>query len=130
MAKINVITVDLGDSVEQIIAEDVRKLSEETIENIKAAANEKVKAPTNDPATLATEAAYNLLFAAIETGEPIEINKLLDAASPEITNPSALMMRMKHFLRQKGNEYILRKRTRAGKPVYFLVPYNLESTQE
>jgi len=131
MAKINVISVDLGDPIEKIIAEDVRQLSEETLENIKAAANDKIRGPIRtDPETLATEAAYNLLFEAIATGELIEISKLLEASSPAVTNPSALMMRMKGLLRQKGNDYILRRTTRAGKPVYRLIPYNLETPDE
>jgi hypothetical protein len=130
MAKINVISVDLGDPIEKIIAEDVRQLNAETLENIKAAANEKARGPIRtDPETLATEAAYGLLFAAIVTGEPIEIGKLLEASSPAVTNPSALMMRMKGLLRQKGNDYILRRSTRAGKPVYRLAPYNLEEAE-
>lgn len=130
MAKINVISVDLGDPIAQIISEDVRRLSEETIENIKAAANEKVKGPVRtDPETLATQAAYDLLFAAIPSKDSVEIEKLLEASSPAVTNPSSLMMRMKHLLRQKGNEYVLRKSTRAGKPVYRLIPYNLEEPE-
>ncbi|MFA5766584.1 MAG: hypothetical protein WC919_01505 [Candidatus Paceibacterota bacterium] len=131
MAKINVISVDLGDPIEKIIAEDVRQLSEETIENIKAAANDKVRGPIRtDPETLATEAAYNLLLEAVATGEPVEISKLLEASSPAVTNPSSLMMRMKGLLRQKGNDYILRRTTRAGKPVYRLAPYNLETADD
>jgi hypothetical protein len=131
MAKINVITVDLGDPIESIIAEDVRQLSEETLENIKAAANDKVRGPIRtDPETLATEAAYNLLLEAVVTGEQIEISRLLEASSPAVTNPSALMMRMKGLLRQKGNDYILRRATRAGKPVYRLAPYNLETADD
>jgi len=127
MAKINVISVDLGDPIESIIAEDVRQLSEETIENIKAAANDKARGPIRtDPETLATEAAYNVLLAAFATGEPVEISKLLEASSPAVTNPSSLMMRMKGLLRQKGNDYVLRRAMRAGKPVYRLAPYNLE----
>jgi hypothetical protein len=131
MAKINVISVDLGDPVEQIISEDVRQLSEETIENIKVAAQEKARGPIrSDPESLATQAAYDLLFAAIPTGEPVEINKLLEASSPAVTNPSSLMMRMKGLLRQKGNEYVLRKSMRDKKPVYRLIPYNLENIKD
>jgi hypothetical protein len=130
MAKINVISVDLGDPIEKIISEDVRQLSEETLANIKMAANEKSKGPIRtDPETLATQAAYDLLFAAVSTGDTIEISKLVEASSPAVTNPSSLMMRMKGLLRQKGNEYILRKSTSAGKPVYRLVPYNLEEPE-
>ena len=131
MTKINVISVDLGDPVEQIISEDVRQLSAETIENIKIAASEKAKGPIRtDPETLATEAAYQLLFAAITTGDAIEIDILIEAASPAVTNPSSLMMRMKHLLRQKGNDYFLKKSTRAGKAVYRLMPYNLETIED
>ena len=130
MAKINVISVDLGDPIEKIISEDVRKLSEETIENIKIAANEKARGPVRaDPESLATQAAYDLLLAAVPTGEPVEIGKLLEVSSPVVTNPSSLMMRMKGLLRSKGNDYFLKRTTRAGKPVYRLIPYNLEDAK-
>ena len=131
MAKINVISVNLGDPVEQIISEDVRQLSAETIENIKTAANEKAKGPIRtDPETLATEAAYQLLFAAMATGDAVEIDKLIEAASPALTNPSSLIMRMKHLQPQKGGDYSLKKSTRVGKTVYRLIPYNLEAVED
>jgi hypothetical protein len=127
MSRIQVISVDLGDPIEQIISDDIRRLSEETIANIQTAADQKTKGPMrNDPETLATKAAYDLLFAAIPSKDSVEIDKLLEAASPAVTNPSSLMVRMKTLLRKMGNEYILRKRMRAGKAVYRLVPYNLE----
>jgi hypothetical protein len=130
MARINVISVDLGDPIEKIIAEDVRQLSAETLENIKSAANEKARGPIRtDPETLATQAAYNILLAAFPTGESVEISKLLEASSPAVTNPSSLMMRMKGLLRQNGNEYVLRKSTHDRKPVYRLAPYNLEEPE-
>ena len=131
MAKIQVISVDLGDPVERIISDDVRQLSEETLTHIKMAADEKAKGPIkDDPETVATQAALDLLFAAIPTSESIEIGALLAASSPTVTNPSSLMMRMKTLLRKKGNEYILHKSTRGGKPVYCLVPYNHEEPAE
>lgn len=128
MTKINIISIDLGDPIEAIISDDIRKLSEETIEHIKAAADEKAKPHNtrNDKETAATEAAYKLLFDAVANKESVEIDKLLAASSPAVTNPSSLMMRMKHLLRQKGNEYVLHKNIRNGKPVYRLMPYNLE----
>ncbi|MCK9558585.1 MAG: hypothetical protein M0R50_11170 [Candidatus Cloacimonetes bacterium] len=126
MSIINVISVDLGDPIEKIISEDVRQLSEETIENIRTAASEKAKGPRRtDPESLATEAAYELLLSEISK-DPVEISRLLEVSSPAVTNPSSLMMRMKGLLRQKGNEYFLKRSTRGGKPVYRLVPYNLE----
>jgi len=125
MAKIQVIPVDLGDPIEQIISDDVRQLSEETVANIRAAAEQKVPGPVKlDRETIATARVYDLLIAALPTKDEIEIDKLLLAASPDITNPSALMMRLKHFLRKKGNDYILHKSTRGGKAVYRLMLYN------
>ena len=125
MTKIQVISVDLGDPIEQIISDDVRHLSEETVANIKAAAEQKVPGPIRmDPETIAVQAAYDLLITALSTKEEIEIDKLLVASSPTITNPSALMLRMKHYLRKKGNDHILHKSTRGGKIVYRLIPYN------
>jgi hypothetical protein len=130
MTKINIIAVDLGDPIEKIIAEDVRQLSEETIANIKMAANEKMIGPVRtDPETLATEAAYQLLLAEISK-DPVEIDRLIAAASPAVTNPSSLMMRMKGLLKAKGNDYYIKRSTRGGKPVYRLIPYNLEATRE
>lgn len=124
MSIIQVIHVDLGDSIEQIISDDVRKLSEETLANIKTAAEQKVKVVKEDPETAATMAAYMVLFNAIP--DSVEISKLLEASNPAVTNPSALMMRMKALLRKMGNEYIIRKHTRGGKVVYCLIPYNHE----
>lgn len=127
MTKIQVISVDLGDPIEQIISDDVRQLSEETVANIKAAADQKVSRPIKmDQETIATQAAYDLLFAALPIKEEVGIDKLLEAAAPTIANPSALMMRMKHFLRKKGNDYILQKNIRDGKAVYRLIPYNIQ----
>lgn len=126
MAKIHVISVDLGDPIEQIISDDVRQLSEETIANIQMAADQKVPGPIKmDQETLATQLAYNLLIAALPTKEEVGIDKLLEATAPTITNPSALMMRMKHFLRKRGNDHILHKSMRGGKATYRLMLYNI-----
>jgi hypothetical protein len=127
MTKIQVISVDLGDPVEWIISNDVQRLSEETLTNIKAAADQKVPGPTKmDIETLAVQSAYNLLISALQTKEEVGIDKLLEASYPTITNPSALMMRMKHFLRKRGNDFALRKSSRDGKAVYRLIPFNIE----
>lgn len=129
MAKIQVISVDLGDPVEQIISDDVRRLSEDTIANIQTAANQKKEKQIN-PETLAAEAACELLLAAVPTNELIEIDKLLEVAKPAVSNSSALIMRIKTLLRKKGNIYILRKKSRCGKPVYYLMPFNLETDND
>jgi hypothetical protein len=131
MSKIQVISIDLGDPIDQIISDDVRQLSEETLANIQSAAEQKTKGPEKtNPETLATIAAYDLLYAALPSNQSVIIDELLAAASPAVTNPSALMVRMKTLLRRKGNEYILRKNSRGGKAAYRLIPYNLEEDND
>lgn len=128
MTKIHIIPVDLGQSVDDIISADIQELHAKTLADIQIASEtkqrtERVKPPS--PEDQATATVYQLLLDAYKDKRPINTNELMAAASP-IATSSALILRLKTYLRKAGNEYRLTKRTKGGIAVYELKPYNAE----
>jgi hypothetical protein len=128
MTKIHIIPVDLGQSVDDIISADIQELHAKTLADIQIASEAKqrtqqVKPPS--PEEQATAIVYQLLLGAYKEKLLINTNEMMAVASP-IATSSALILRLKTYLRKAGNEYCLTKRMKAGVMVYELKPYNAE----
>jgi len=139
MAKMTIIDVDLSKNIGEIISDDVRELTQQNKDEIQKAIDEKKEVVERKQARNqqeqnkidALETAYQLLLIGHKENKPISIDSLLEAVHPIITNNSALIARLKNYLRkQKGNEYIISRRKLGGKPVYELNPYNTRESNE
>ena len=132
MSKIHIIDVNLGDSIDDIIAANIDTLSTETIANIEQASVEKKsvdaarggksKVTTED---IATQNAIDLLSKTDSDVMPtVTSEELLRATSPVIDNMTSLVLRLKTMLRKRGNKYRLEKTTVDKKSAYRLVLFN------
>jgi len=139
MAKMVVMDVDLGQSIDDIINEDVDEMTEQTRQiideavdqkkmidsNRKAQAQLKAKKELNKQKIL--ETIYETLLEAYNNNTCLSLDEMGRIAEPTITNASALILQMKSFIRkEKGNEYVLKRHTKDGKSVYILLPFNAE----
>ncbi len=132
--RVVVIDVDLGFSVDDIVADEITSLTTQskteidraieiarTAERIKQEREQKAKL-TTDKLTIAIEAAYNTLKEAGELGVPV--TTIMSIVEGTIPNSSAFTLRMKRILTEKGNPFILERKKHQGTPHYVFVPYS------
>jgi type II secretory pathway pseudopilin PulG len=136
MREATIIDVDLGQGIDDILNEDLRKLTAENKLQIEKAMADKLSTAKKKTAKLqaktqqeqliqtALENAFQLLNTARSKDEAIPIDKLLEVSAPAITNPSSLISRLKRYLSDHGKEYVVKRKVRQGKPVYELLEYN------
>ncbi len=124
--KVEVIEVDLGEGIEEIISGDLTRLSEEDVQRINEAVTESASEVKSTPTNLVLEKICNMLEEATKSNRWLTIDELIAVSSPHITNPSGLITRIKNYLHSRGNTYVIRKRKRDGKSAYDLIPYNTE----
>jgi len=131
MAKMTIVDVDLD--VEEIITDDIKELTAQNEQDIQSALDEKkevieriaAKKQKDQAVTDKLEAIYALLVERHTNKYAVSMEEMLEIANPVITNNSALVSRLKNYLRkQKGNKYVLKRRMKNKKPVYELNPYN------
>jgi len=131
MAKMTIVDVDLD--VEEIITDDIKELTAQNEQDIQSALDEKkevieriaAKKQKDQAVTDKLEAIYALLVERHANKYAVSMEEMLEIANPVITNNSALVSRLKNYLRkQKGNKYVLKRRMKNKKPVYELNPYN------
>ena len=133
MSKIHIIDVDLGDSIDNIIASSIDTLSAETISNIEQASDLKKtvdaargKKNKVTPEDLATQNAIDLLTQTDGTElRVITSEELLMAVHPVIDNMTSLVLRLKTALRKNG-KYRLEKTAKDKKAAYKLVLFNTD----
>ena len=135
--KVSIIEVNLGEDIDDMISEDVIELTQEAkqeLDNTIAVAKnvqklkeqkdlEKQKSKDDLQETLNT--AYDGLIEAGNGGVLVE--DIMESVKPLIKTASAFSLRMKTYLRNKGNEYIMKRKKIDKKPHYVLEPYNKES---
>ena len=134
--KVSIIEVDLGEDIDNMISEDVIELTQEAkqeLDNTIAVAKnvQKLKEQKNlekqeskDSLQKILGTTYNNL---IEAGkEGILAESIVESVKPLIKTASAFSLRMKTYLRNKGNEYIMVRKKIDKKPHYVLEPYNKE----
>lgn len=136
MAKISIIDVDLGTSVDEIINGKITQLTSKNMEELDNAVEQskrvqvlldkqqlqKIAKKNKDEETtkLLQDIATRLIQA------PIIASEIHNMISNHIVNMSAFTTRMKTLLRNDGNKYVLKKYTEHGCQYYTLTPCNLE----
>lgn len=130
---ISIIEVSLGE-IDKIISEDVAELSGNARENLDKAIRErkiveKIRVEREQQKEQASTelnniltAAYDKLVSAYPNGVPAD--ELLRDVKSVITTASAFTLRMKSMLKDKGNPYIIQRKTVNKTPHYFFEPFN------
>ena len=141
MVKMTIVEVDLGQDIDDIINEDVEEMTEQTRQVVDEAIAQKKTVETGrmvqaqqkiqkeQQTKNALERVYEALLGttlgAAEQDSCLSLEDMAELAKPTIINTSALILQMKSFIRKdKGNAYVLKRRTRNKKPVYVLLPFN------
>lgn len=132
--KVTIIAVDLGASVDDIIAESVAELTGQAKVELDQAMGvaretqrvrierEQAAQAATDKLTTAMNAAYDALINASSTGLPV--SSVMAIVADAVPNSSAFTLRMKHILAEKGNPYILERKKIHGTPHYVFTPFN------
>ncbi len=138
--KICIIDVDLGSSVDDIVAECISELTDNTRAQLTSAIesaklNQQVKTEREQAEQLAQnkittnlEAAYNALIAAGENG--LAVSSIIAIVSEITTNPGSFTQRMKKYLSDRGNPYYLERKKVHGTPHYVLVQFHGEISED
>ena len=139
MAKMAVIDVDLGQDINDIINDDVEEMTEQTRQAVDEAIAQKKSVETEHLAAAqlklrreedvrsALDKVYRHLLEATEMDSCLSLEEMIEITEPAITNSSALILQLKSFIRkEKGNAWVLKRRTKSKKPVYILLPFNAE----
>lgn len=132
--KVCIVDVDLGLSIDDIIAEEVEDITgaarkeldtaldtAKTIQRVKLEKEAEVKA-ADQKLVDAMEGAFQSLVEAGDLGLPV--STVMAAVAGVIPNSSAFTLRMKGVLSHKGNPYILERKKVHGTPHYVFVPFN------
>lgn len=140
MAKMTVVEVDLGQDIDDIINEDVEEMTEQTRQAVDEAIAQKKTVETartvqtqqklrkEQDTRLALEGVYRALLESLKLDTCLSLEEMAEIAKPAITSTSALILQVKSFIRkEKGNAYVLKRQTKNKKPVYILLPFNIDS---
>jgi len=134
--KVSIIEVDLGEDIDNMISEDVIELTQEAkqeldntiavAKNVQRLKEQKdfKKQKSKDDLQEILNTTYNNL---IEADKGILAEDIVESVKPLIKTASAFSLRMKTYLRNKGNEYIMVRKKINKKPHYVLEPYNKEN---
>lgn len=134
--KVSIIEVDLGEDIDSMISEDVIELTQEAkqeldntiavAKNVQKLKEQKdlSKQKSKDDLQKILDTTYNNLTEADNKG--ILAEDIVESVKPLIKTASAFSLRMKTYLRNKGNEYIMVRKKIDKKPYYVLEPYNKE----
>jgi len=133
MTKVIIIDVDLGE-IDKIISEDVAELHGDSKKQLEAAIEERKsvekvridreeKKKTEDEAlSNVMQQAYDKLLENIDDGVPTQ--EILNIVQPTVTNASAFTTRMKTILKNNGNPYAIKRKTKNKIPRYIFIPVN------
>jgi len=138
--KVCIIDVDLGLSVDAIVAESIAEITGNTkvqvddaieaakiVQQVKNDRETAVQA-TNTKIANAMNAAYDALIAAGEIGLPV--SSAMAFVDGIVANTSAFTLRMKTILHEKGNPFTLERKKFHGTQHYTLIPYNEQHATE
>lgn len=137
MTEITIIEIDLGESIEDIINDDVKKLTEDNQKDIdkavaasKEAQQAKQQKANNSKLrdqkyTIALAQVYDLMTDNRGRNLTTSIDDMLEITKGIIDSPTSLAMRLKSYIKEHhDNEYVMTKCKRGGKTHYDLTPYN------
>lgn len=132
--KICIIDVDIGINIDEMISEDIIQLTGnsrnqldgaiETAKEVQRVKTEKDQASKNatDKTDKTLQSIYSKLLDSKNDG--ISANDVAVEISGVITTMSAFTLKMKKFLSDNGNKFILEKKKIDGTVKYILTPYN------
>jgi hypothetical protein len=136
MTKVFIIDVDINDNIGKIINDDVATVTgkaEELLENAIAVKKKEqaIKDEKQKEAQKATDAVTNIMMEAYERlekagEEGVKVEELMEIVQPTVPNSSAFSLRMKNILREKGNQFVIRRKQRKKMPYYIFEPFNQE----
>ena len=139
MEEMIIVDVDLGQDINDIINEDVEEMTEQTRQAVDEAIAQKKSVETGrsiqaqqklrkeQDIRLALEEVYKNLLETVESDSCLSLEDMGEIAEPAIANTSALILQLRSFIRkEKGNTYVLKRRMKDKKPVYVLLPFNVE----
>lgn len=114
--KVEILDVDLGCDVKQIITDDLVKMTAEQIAEISTIVDaEKTtqdyvarKKNEKDSAKKAIDGKMEAAYQAMLLG-PVLVKETVAAMAPEVANGSAFVLRMKTYLRAKGGEHYIER---------------------
>lgn len=137
MTKVTIIEVDLGETIENIISDDVKIITEKNQRNIDKALEASKQAQEASQKKSNTRKLqsqkYNMVLAKIydvmtdrhSRGDFTSITEMLKLANPVITSPTSLLMRLKSYIsKHHDSEYVLKKCKRNNVTHYQLIEYN------
>jgi len=134
MTKTSIIDVHLSMSIDDIISEDVAKLTGKAVKNLdEAIAIQKkvkelkdnknaAKQASDDKLTAILDKIYTTIEDAKENG--VSVDDIMQIGKEVIPNTSALTLRIKTMLRKKNNPYRLERKKSKGIATYYFEPYN------
>jgi len=139
MEEMIIVDVDLGQDINDIINEDVEEMTEQTRQAVDEAIAQKKSVETGrsiqaqqklrkeQDIRLALEEVYKNLLKTVGSDSCLSLEDMGEIAEPAIANTSALILQLRSFIRkEKGNTYVLKRRMKDKKPVYVLLPFNVE----
>ena len=139
MEEMIIVDVDLGQDINDIINEDVEEMTEQTRQAVDEAIAQKKSVETGrsiqarqklrkeQDIRLALEEVYKNLLETVGSDSCLSLEDMGEIAEPAIANTSALILQLRSFIRkEKGNTYVLKRRMKDKKPVYVLLPFNVE----
>jgi len=131
MVKGEIIDIDLGCDIDDIINDDIRRISgEDDLKIAKliqdaAVDSGAVKQEIDDKNFAILEKVYDVLLHTVDSDDCVSVDEILSISGPYITSAIGFVQRMKSFIRiHKGNDYILKKRKRNKETCYCLLRYN------
>jgi len=141
MTKVSIIEVDLGLRISDIIKDDVIALTgaaqvqlteaiaeRKQIEKVKIErSNAKKKA--SDKIVNALTKAYEALEEAAKNGDGVTVETIMEIIDGAVPNTSAFTLRMKKFLKDKDNPYMITRKKISKVAHYFFEAFN-EDPQE
>jgi hypothetical protein len=139
MQKITLINVDLGATIEEIVNDDVRELTEQNEQAIAEAlveakeTQEKKAAKQNQSnleqqriATIMSK-VYETMVANHKAGLSTPLSKMLELTNPTITKAGSLIPRLKTFIKDyHDRSYSLKRCQKGGETHYKLIEFNAD----
>lgn len=133
MTNVCIIDIDLGD-IDKIVEEEMAELRGESkqkleqaiqqrvmLENIRQEREKAKKEQTTKYDQMILNTYENLLKS---SNRGIIQDQLLSSVQPDIKTISALTLRLKTYLREQGNKYVLGKKKISNQVYYYLESFN------
>lgn len=135
MTKVSIIEIDLGE-IDKIIAQDVAELRGEAKGKLEAAIKQRKaineikekrqqqKNQQDNKLKEIMDSAYDRIKESGNEGVPTK--EIMELVSPTIKTASAFTTRMKTMLKNEGNKYIIKRKTKNKEPYYIFESFNEE----